>query len=134
MPHFYFHLRVGRERCPDHLGVEFDSLEGAYLDAFEAAREMWSELLKHREDPTAHTFEICDADGKLLLSLPFTEVLEAARKPADPRSHTFKNTANLLKRMRSLAAALNEQVEHTRAVIKITRQTLHRSSVQSKVF
>jgi Domain of unknown function (DUF6894) len=52
MPLFYFHLTVGREHSPDDLGVEFDSVEAAYLDAFATAREMWSELLKNREDPT----------------------------------------------------------------------------------
>jgi len=85
MPHYYFHLIVDTERHIDSLGVEFPSLDAAYLDAFEAAREMWSELLKEREDPLTHTFEISDADGQLLLTLPFIEVLEQARKPSRAR-------------------------------------------------
>jgi Domain of unknown function (DUF6894) len=70
MPLFYFHLRVGSQRSPDDLGVEFDSAEAAYLDAFATAREMWSELLKNREDPTTHSFEICNDNGELLFILP----------------------------------------------------------------
>jgi hypothetical protein len=82
---YYFHLKVGRERYPDDLGIEFSNLETAYLDAFQAARDMWMELLNNREDPTTRSFEISVAnDGRLLLTLPFKEVLEAARKPIPP--------------------------------------------------
>ena len=133
MPLFYFHLTVSGERSPDDLGVEFESVEAAYLDAFATAREMWSELLQRREDPTTHCFEICNADGELLLTLPFTEVLEAGQKPMRP-SQAINASKNLIEKTRALTAALIQQIEHTRAVIEITRQTLHRSSRQSKYF
>jgi hypothetical protein len=133
MPLFYFHLKVGRNRYPDHLGVEFDSLEAAYLDAFEAARDMWSELLKSREDPTAHSFEICNADGELLLTLPFTEVLEPVRRSLPP-SQIVLRARRRLKAMRTLTAALNQQIEQTRHLIEMTQQTLHRSSRQQKIY
>jgi hypothetical protein len=133
VPLFYFHLLVGGERSPDDVGVEFDSLEAAYLDAFEAAREMWSELLEQRKDPTERSFEICGADGTILMTLPFTEVLEVARKAA-PRSQTINETKNLLKVMRTLTTALQDQIEHTRIVIEVAQQTLHRSSLQRRIF
>jgi uncharacterized protein DUF6894 len=53
MPLFYFHLLVGKQRYPDDLGIEFDSLEAAYLNAFEGMREMWVELLKEMTRPRA---------------------------------------------------------------------------------
>ena len=61
----------------------------------DAARVMWGELLKNREDPITHSFEICDADGTILLTLPFMEVLEVARGAT--RSRIIKRTANLLR-------------------------------------
>ena len=81
MPLYYFHFAVGRKRYPDELGVQFDSVEAAYLDAFRAAEEMWIELIKKGEDPTTGSFEICDTNGDLLLILPFKEVLKPVRKP-----------------------------------------------------
>ena len=43
---YFFHLRVGKTLNPDELGLEFPNLETAYLKAFEAAQEMWRELLE----------------------------------------------------------------------------------------
>ena len=94
-------------------------------------------MLKDGEDPTTRSFEIADADGKLLLTLPFKEVLEApfkevleaAQNPIPP-SQTVSASINLIERMETLTAALNEEIEHTRTVIEITTQTLRRSSVQ----
>ena len=117
MPLFYFHLRVGKERYPDDLGVEFSDLDAAYFDAFASAKEMWTELLKDGEDPTTRSFEIADADGKLLLTLPFKEVLEAAQNPIPP-SQTVSASINLIERMETLTAALNEEIEHTRTVMR----------------
>lgn len=133
MPLFYFHLLVGKERYPDDLGVEFDSVEAAYLDAFRAAQEMWSELLKDGKDPTTHGFEISDADGKVLLTLPFKEVLEATRKPT-PHSRTISASINLIELTQTITAALYQQIQDTRAIIEISKQTIHRSSRQKKVF
>ena len=42
---YYFHLRVGPNLSPDEIGLDLPDLETAYLEAFKAAQEMWSELL-----------------------------------------------------------------------------------------
>ena len=81
---YYFHLRIGDAISPDGLGLELPNLETAYLEAFKAAQEMWSELLAERNDPMARAFEIADAHGRILLTLPLSEVLERARKPTAP--------------------------------------------------
>jgi hypothetical protein len=78
---YYFHLRIGRELSPDEIGLDLPDLDTAYLEAFQAARAMWSELLAERSDPLLRSFEIADSDGRVLLLLPFREVLESARKP-----------------------------------------------------
>jgi len=51
MPGFFFHYRQADDYCVDDAGVELDTFELAYLDAFETAREMWAELMSRRVDP-----------------------------------------------------------------------------------
>ena len=86
--HYYFHLRIGETLSPDELGLELPDLETAYLEAFQAAQEMWAELLAERSDPLVRAFEIADADGRTLLTVPFSEVLERARRPKAPPDNT----------------------------------------------
>jgi hypothetical protein len=77
---YYFHLRIGQELNPDDLGMELPDLDSAYLEAFQAAQDMWTELLAQRSDPLIRSFEIADERGRLLLTLPFVEVLDRARR------------------------------------------------------
>lgn len=71
---YYFHLRVGRTISPDEIGLDLADVETAYLEAFKAAEEMWSELLAQGSDPLTRSFEISDERGQVLLTLPFHEV------------------------------------------------------------
>ena len=88
MPRFYFHLRNAGRISRDEIGSDFPDIEAAYLEAFEAARAIWSEMLLSREDPTRCAFLITShPDGEFLLELPFSEVLDASRgEPAASRS------------------------------------------------
>ena len=70
---YYFHLRIGHTVSPDEIGLDLPDLETAYLEAFKAAQEMWSELLAEGSDPLTRCFEITDERG-------LAEVLEQARK------------------------------------------------------
>ena len=81
MPRFYFHLKRGEELEPDPEGLDFPSMEDAYLEAFSAALEFWTELLAKHQDPTIMAFEICDSAGNHLLTLPFSEVLHSTKRP-----------------------------------------------------
>ena len=130
MPHYYFHLTVGGNHYPDYLGVEFPTLELAYLDAFQSAREMWTELLKERKDPATHSFQIANEDGQVLLTLPFAEVLDAARKPSPP-THTFKDTLALVEETRTLTEALNSEILRAQEIMRVAKQTIRRGSIQS---
>jgi hypothetical protein len=82
---YYFHLRIGDTVSADELGLDLPDLETAYLEAFRAAQEMWSELLAQRSDPLRRAFDIADADGQVLMTIPFCEVLERARRLPPPR-------------------------------------------------
>jgi Domain of unknown function (DUF6894) len=85
MPRFYFHFRSQQGLSPDLDGVEFPGLNEAYIDAFRAATDLWRELLVERVDPRDYSFEIANADGQLLLVLPFAEVLNGTWRPKPAR-------------------------------------------------
>ncbi len=80
MARFFFNFRQGeRYTVDDSEGVEFRDSGEAYLGAFKAAQQMWSELLAQRQDPLLCAFEIIDGGGNSLFILPFSEVLDACR-------------------------------------------------------
>jgi hypothetical protein len=102
-------------------------------------RHTWMLLLRHNKcganylkngkTPTTHSFEIADADGKTLLTLPFKEVLEAGRKPIVP-CQLINQSVHLIDKAKTLIEALIDQIQDTRTVIEITRKTVRRSSQQ----
>jgi hypothetical protein len=83
MPRFFFDFRQGQDHCADEQGTEFTSAEQAYLEAFKAAQDMWSELLRQRRDPTQCVFEVRDERRELLFVLPFQEVIESCQNSKD---------------------------------------------------
>jgi hypothetical protein len=76
----YFNFRQGPLYSVDEEGCEFETVEDAYLAAVTAAQDMWRELLIRREDPRDCAFDVRDAEGNDLFTLPFSEVLEACTK------------------------------------------------------
>jgi hypothetical protein len=58
VPWFYFHLRspVGLER--DEIGLEFASIEAAYLEACRTVPAMSAELVYEKLNPLRYGFEI----------------------------------------------------------------------------
>ncbi len=116
-------MRIGRELSPDEIGLELPDLETAYLEAFQAAQAMWSELLAERSDPLLRSFEIADSRGRVLLTLPFREVLERARKPRGPRPNEVRSAEALLERTRALAASLRKEMNAAQEMIKAAQST-----------
>ncbi|GJE43163.1 DUF6894 family protein [Methylobacterium soli] len=81
MPQFFLHFRTPVETHRDDEGSTFASLEDAFVEACEAipdiAAELWrSTVLGRRDDPLGCTFEIADAFGRLLMEVPFREILD----------------------------------------------------------
>src|SRR4051812_5962199 len=93
VPRFHFNLRDSDKLLPDDEGAEYETLEAAYLEAFAGAHEMWITRLRQRSNPLRCAFEITDHAGKLLVTLPFEEVLDSfAGAPARPRpGRTFSS-------------------------------------------
>jgi hypothetical protein len=120
---YFFHLRVGKDFSPDELGIDLPDLDTAYLEAFMAAQAMWGELLAERADPFLRSFEIADASGRILLTLPFREVLERARKPARIPEEV-RSAHVLLSKTTALAASLRAQMNQTQEMIGKARRTM----------
>jgi hypothetical protein len=112
MPHFFFDFCQGPDHCIDAQGTEFGSVEDAYLGAFQAAQDMWSELLRKRQDPRRCFFEARNAEREVLFALPFQEVMDSCHDRALPPIH------NMVERV--IASA-----QRTRRVTVEFQETLH---------
>ena len=83
MPRFFFDLHTPEGLESDKLGLLFDTLDDAYLNANQAALEITIDLLSERRDVSRYRFEIRDESGAVMTDIPFTEVLNIGR-PSKP--------------------------------------------------
>ena len=76
MPRFHLNLLSleGPLIVLDEEGADYPGIEHAYLAAFNAALELWGQLLRNREDPRLRVFHITDASGLVVMTLPLREV------------------------------------------------------------
>ena len=125
MPLFYFDLATpgGLER--DDLGVAFPGVEAAYLDACRAALEMSVDMLRERQDPGLHRFEVRDERAALVLEIPFTEVLQPRRRPVAPHRMQRQIEATV-GRTRQLRAEVHAELVRARGALEIAQETLRR--------
>ena len=76
MPRFFFDYRDDAGHLQrDEEGIEFSTLAAARKDAIKAAVDMHADACRDGTDLTAHSFEIRDASGQVLLVLPFREAI-----------------------------------------------------------
>lgn len=80
MPRFFFHFTSQDDVSRDEVGTVFPSLEAAYLDGCQSVLEMSIDKLRARDDPTNDSVEITDEVGRVLLNIPFSEVLRPRQK------------------------------------------------------
>jgi hypothetical protein len=123
---YYFHLRIGGTISPDEIGLDLPDVETAYLEAFKAAEEMWSELLADGLDPLTRSFEISEG-GQVLLTLPFREVLERARKGTAALPGLTQSLRAELAKRKELTATLRENVKSVRETIEDAQKTLEKA-------
>jgi len=123
VPRYFFNFRDQSELDPDEDGLELPDLDAAYLEAFEAAREMWGEAIREMRNPSRQQFEISDAAGRILLVVPFMEVLESLKgvPPAPPTASSSRRTpadrdySSKVLRARQIVAQQTERVQRLRA-------------------
>jgi hypothetical protein len=80
MPRFFFDFRCEAQKITDETGIEFDSADAALLAAADAARGMWGELLRDRQDPRLCAFDVRGETEGMLFAFPFAELLDNCRK------------------------------------------------------
>lgn len=104
--------------------MEFSCAEQAYLDATEAARAMWADLLASRVDPRDCRFHITDEADEELFELPFSELLDnCARRPIAPS--TSGDIHGLLRQTDQRAKFARAEMQ---ATIDEVRQSLRESA------
>jgi hypothetical protein len=75
MPTYYFHIRDGEQLIRDREGINLPSIVSAQGEAEAAAREILSAKVEAGEIIDGQEFEIQDASGNCVLSVPFRSVL-----------------------------------------------------------
>src|SRR6201995_1925551 len=91
MPRFFFHFTDQDGR--DDIGTVFPSLEAAYLDAYKAVAEISFEKFRAHGDPTNDGVEIADEGGRMLMHIPFSEILKPHQKVSARGSRHTTNGA-----------------------------------------
>lgn len=114
MGHFFFHFCTESERHVDATGVELASVEAAYLQAVATAYSMAEELLVDGMDAGRCSFEIADANGTPLLTLPFAELLKTDR--VKPRAELSTS---------SLALAIEHTLRRVTAAKRELANSMH---------
>jgi hypothetical protein len=129
MPWFYFHLRTPSGLDEDDIGLELAGIETAYLEACHTVPALSAELAYKKANPARYAFEITDAGGKLLMEVPFSEVLDRGRKPIPPSSTArlreaaseMARTASLIRSIRKERAALKVTLAETGRLLALSR-------------
>lgn len=127
MPRYFFDFRQGPDNCPDAEGSEFANVEKAYLEAFRAAQDMWSELLRQRRDPRRCVFEVRNGQRDLLFVLPFEEVMESCRDRAYPpvqqsiekAALTLNHTRRVSEQFLKELSAVHKTLQESRALLQV---------------
>ncbi|MES5100179.1 hypothetical protein ABUK73_18295 [Agrobacterium sp. BA1120] len=68
---YYFHVRRHQELQKDPEGAEFETLEAARDEAFQAAREILAERMVRGEVIDGEVFEITTEEGEIVTTVPF---------------------------------------------------------------
>jgi hypothetical protein len=131
MPRFFFNLSSEGNVSIDETGMDFPSLESAYLDACEAILEIGIEKLRTRKDPSKDMFEIADGQRNVLMQVPFFEVLRpaAATSTAPMRLDTirlFHSCLHQVARSEALQADIRAEYEQAKKTCRDIRTNLAR--------
>ena len=114
MARFYFDFCQRTEVSEDDRGLDLRDTESAYLAAYQAAIEMWGELLRERNDPRRCAFRIRDVKGVVLFYFHFQEALDSCHEKSRPCSHltgTYRSSLQLVQKGRQLRADFQRELD-----------------------
>lgn len=125
MPWFYFHLRGPKGLEQDTTGLELAGIEAAYLGACKAIPGMSADLIHEAKNPIRYSFEITDAAGRVLMEVPFPEVLDPVLVRVEPPStERFRKGRTAMKRTKELITALRQEHAALQLTLSETRRLL----------
>jgi len=125
MPMFFFNHSSPGAVLVDDVGTEFPSLEAAYLDTCDAVLDIAFEKLRAQQNPENDSFDIMDGEGRMLMHVPFSEVLRPRGAPKT--SSVYRGHQAIVARHREIVrsqAELRAEFEKTQSALKTIRTTL----------
>ncbi len=78
MPRYFLHVREAGDLVEDPDGTEFPDEAAVRKEAVEAAREIMAEHIRKGLDVSGWCFEITDANGRSIMTVPFSEAVQRA--------------------------------------------------------
>ena len=133
MPRYFFDLVGPKERQIDDVGLTFNDLDAAYIDAHRAIDDISLEMLRDRIDYRQYRFEIRDDGGRLLMEALFDERLRnAAHRPSAASNDLAVRVKANLARNRSLRSEVAGRLDEARAGVDRLRATLERAGDAAK--
>jgi len=126
MTRYFFNLWTCDAYVIDEMGIELESADEAYLEAFHCAREISIDMLRQRRSARRYRFDVVDSQGRLVHAVLFTEAMgqPVANKPASG----FIAGAS---RGYELASDLAREIATARQNLQTCRQLLAFSPVQA---
>jgi len=123
MAHYFFHLISPSESSRDDIGTELPNAEAAYLQACETALELSYEMLRERQDPSRHAFEVTDGEGHVVFDIPFSEVTRPAHR-MPPFGAVHASIQQNQKRATRAISELKTDFIRTQSLLKSTKELL----------
>lgn len=115
MPLFYFHLQTPNGLDPDEDGLAMPDLETAYLQACASIPDMAIDLVREGLNPLPYSFVITDADGEMLMEVPFAERLRNPQRQARPNQSS--RACQLSGEIADAIAAARETLNRSREIL-----------------
>ena len=118
MPQFFFNFRDESGLDPDREGLDLPDLDAAYMEAFEAAKEMWIEAIRDMRNPMRQSFEVSDAAGNTLIVVPFGEVLASLKGVLNQHPvETAHRAAKLTSEVREAVATAHRRLSEAQFLL-----------------
>lgn len=76
MARYYFHIRDGDKLIEDLEGQDVGDEEAIRAEALASAREMLAESIRLGKSMEHRIFEITDADGRQVTTVPFSDAID----------------------------------------------------------
>ena len=125
MTRFFFDFVQTGQCTRDAEGIELVDVEQAYLEAFKAGQEMWSELLKQRRDPRRCFFEVRNGAEEILFVFPLQEVVDSCTdRTAAPLKQTFEKLRHTHNYAQHIRDEFVREVRSTQKVLEVSRKLL----------